>query len=120
MKTVSLRSAVDLTDAAKWMVEYGVPSQFLKQTIEGLLLFSKLCSLQNRWHRQADWTAAIDRRVVDVADQRHQWRFAKAVNERESVVSEIINGKRCLTDKKKKSWGRALKADPKTLFPTNE
>ena len=50
----------------------------------------------------------------------HQWRFAKAVNERESVVSEIINGKRCLTDKKKKSWGRALKADPETLFPTNE
>ena len=50
----------------------------------------------------------------------NQVDFAQAINEYPSIVSEVIRGRRQLSDHKQLEWAMALSCQPKEIFPQNE
>ena len=45
--------------------------------------------------------------------------FAAAIEERPSVVSNVIRGRRNISDEKKKAWANALNCSVSEIFPVD-
>jgi hypothetical protein len=46
-----------------------------------------------------------------------QWDFGQAIGEHHTVVSQVVRGRRNLSDVKKVEWARALGCQPEDIFP---